>query len=44
MMEDGGGGLGKDSSMERFYDCTNCMKAFKVSSVTEPAAEIRRQR
>ena len=35
-----GGGLGKDSSMERFYDCTNCMKAFKVSSVTEPAAEI----
>jgi len=40
MMEDGGGGLGKDSSMERFYDCTNCMKAFKVSSVTEPAAEI----
>jgi len=34
------GGLGKDSSMERFYDCTNCMKAFKVSSVTEPSAEI----
>ncbi len=35
-----GGGLGKDSSMERFYDCTNCMKTFKVSSVTEPSAEI----
>jgi DNA-directed RNA polymerase subunit RPC12/RpoP len=40
MMEDGGGGLGKDSPMERFYDCTNCMKTFKVSSVTEPSAEI----
>ena len=40
MMEDGRGGLGKDSSMERFYDCTNCMKTFKVSSVTEPSAEI----
>src|SRR6266436_8746787 len=26
--------------MERFYDCTNCMKTFKVSSVTEPSAEI----
>ncbi len=26
--------------MERFYDCINCMKAFKVSSVTEPSAEI----
>ena len=35
-----GVGLGKDSSMERFYDCTNCMKTFKVSSVTEPSAEI----
>ena len=35
-----GGGLGKDSSMERFYDCTNCMKTFKVSSATEPSAEI----
>jgi hypothetical protein len=32
IMEDGEGGLGKDSSMERFYDCTNCMKTFKVSS------------
>jgi len=40
MMEDGGGGLGKDSPMERFYDCTNCMKTFKVSSVTDPSAEI----
>ena len=41
MMEDGGGGgLGKDSSIERFYDCTNCMKTFKVSSVTKPSAEI----
>jgi len=35
-----GGRLGKDSSMERFYHGTNCMKTFKVSSVTEPSAEI----
>jgi DNA-directed RNA polymerase subunit RPC12/RpoP len=26
--------------MGRFYDCTNCMKTFKFSSVTEPSAEI----
>jgi hypothetical protein len=26
--------------MERSYACTNCMKSFKVSSVTEPSAEI----
>jgi hypothetical protein len=39
-MMDDGGGLGKDSSMERFYDCTNYMKTFKVSSITEPSAEI----
>jgi DNA-directed RNA polymerase subunit RPC12/RpoP len=26
--------------MERSYTCTNCMKTFKVSSVTEPSAEI----
>ncbi len=25
--------------MERFYDCINCMKTFKVSSVSEPSAE-----
>ena len=25
--------------MERFYDCINCMKTFKVSSATEPSAE-----
>ena len=35
-----GAGWDKDTSMERFYDCTNCMKTFKVSSVTEPSAEI----
>jgi hypothetical protein len=32
IMEDGEGGLEKDSSMERFYDCTNCMKSFRVSA------------
>ena len=26
--------------MERFYNCKNCMKTFKVSSVTEPSAQI----
>ncbi len=26
--------------MERFYDCINCMKTFKVSTATEPSAEI----
>ena len=26
--------------MERSYECTNCMKTFTVSSVTEPSAEI----
>jgi DNA-directed RNA polymerase subunit RPC12/RpoP len=35
-----GGGLRKDSSLERFYDCINCMKTFRVSSVTEASAQI----
>jgi DNA-directed RNA polymerase subunit RPC12/RpoP len=26
--------------METIYNCTNCTKPFKVSSVTEPSAEI----
>ena len=26
--------------MERLYECTNCMKTFKVFSVTEPSADI----
>ena len=26
--------------MEGFYDCKNCMKTFKVSSMTEPSAQI----
>ena len=29
-----------DASMERFYECINCMKTFKVSSAAEPSAEI----
>jgi hypothetical protein len=35
-----GGRLGKVTSMERFYDGRNCMKTFKVSSVTKRSAEI----
>jgi len=26
--------------MERSYECTNCMKTFTVSSVTESSAEV----
>jgi hypothetical protein len=26
--------------MERYYECTNCMKTFTVSSVTESSAEV----
>jgi hypothetical protein len=26
--------------MERFYEWINCMKTFKVSSVTEPSTQI----
>jgi hypothetical protein len=26
--------------MERSYECTNCMKTFTISSVSEPSAEI----
>ena len=25
--------------MERFYECTNCLKTLRVSSVTEPSVE-----
>ena len=30
--------------MEKFYDCINCMKTFKVSTTTEPSAENQRPR
>ena len=26
--------------MERSFECANCMKTFKVSSVTEPSAKL----